>query len=89
MRIEIEELTEHVSGTGDFILIDNSRCTKCDKCLQVCLVNLWHKKENAVYISHDYREKCLECAACYQVCEAGAISFQYPRGGTGIIYKRG
>ncbi|MFX0031278.1 MAG: 4Fe-4S dicluster domain-containing protein [Promethearchaeota archaeon] len=89
MRIQIEDLTEHISGTGDFISIDIDRCNKCDKCLQVCLVNLWHKSDNRIYISEDYKKKCLECAACYQVCETGAIYFQYPRGGTGIVYKRG
>jgi ferredoxin-like protein FixX len=89
MRIEIEGLTNHILGTGDFISIDNGKCNKCGNCLKVCLVNLWRKKENIFYISDDYKENCLECAACYQVCEAGAISFQYPRGGTGIVYTRG
>ncbi|MFX1498147.1 MAG: 4Fe-4S dicluster domain-containing protein [Promethearchaeota archaeon] len=89
MKILIENLTEHIPGTGDFISIDKNKCNKCDKCLQVCLVNLWYKKDNMIYISDDYKEKCLECAACYHVCEVGAIKFQYPRGGTGIIYRKG
>lgn len=87
--MKIEELTNHVPGTGEFISIDNDKCNKCALCIRVCIANLWHKKENLIMISEDYKDRCLECAACYQVCEPGAISFQYPSGGTGIIYERG
>ena len=47
------------------------------------------KIDEKITISKDYKEKCLECGACYQVCEPDAISFQYPKGGTGIIYEKG
>jgi len=50
---------------------------------------LWRKIDDKIVISEDYKEKCLECAACYQVCEPNAINFQYPMGGTGIVYERG
>lgn len=89
MKIEINGLTKHISGTGDFISLDNSKCNNCGKCILVCLVNLWRKESNKIYISEDYKENCLECAACYQVCEAGAINFNYPKGGTGVIYEKG
>jgi len=89
MKIEIDSLTKHIPGTGDFISIDNNKCDNCGNCLQICLVNLWYKKNNKIHISEDYKEKCLECAACYQVCETGAINFKYPAGGTGVIYEKG
>ena len=89
MKIEINGLTKHVPGTGDFISIDNNKCNNCGRCILVCLVNLWFSKDNKIYLSEDYKEKCLECAACYQVCDANAIKFQYPAGGTGIIYEKG
>jgi ferredoxin-like protein FixX len=89
MKIEIENLTNHIPGTGDFISIDHNKCNNCGHCLMVCLVNLWYKKDNKIYLAEDYQSKCLECAACYQVCETGAIKFQYPAGGTGVIYERG
>ncbi|MFW9938189.1 MAG: 4Fe-4S binding protein [Promethearchaeota archaeon] len=89
MKIEINSLTKHIPDTGDFISIDNNKCNNCGKCILVCLVNLWYKDGNKIYLSENYKEKCLECAACYQVCETGAISFQYPRGGTGVIYEKG
>ena len=40
-------------------------------------------------LSPKYKELCLECAACYAVCEADAIDFRYPNGGSGIIIKHG
>ena len=89
MKIEINELTKHILGTDDFISIDNNKCNNCGRCILVCLVNLWFRKDDKICISEDYKEKCLECAACYQVCDANAIKFQYPAGGTGIIYEKG
>ena len=48
------------------------------------------KRDNlAAKISDDYKELCLECAHCYSICEYNAIDFHFPKGGTGIIYKRG
>jgi ferredoxin-like protein FixX len=40
-------------------------------------------------LSPKYRELCLECAACYAMCEQDAIDFRYPDGGSGIIIKHG
>jgi ferredoxin like protein len=89
MKIEIEGLTKRVAGTGDFISVDNDKCNKCGQCLIVCIMNLWRKRDDKVYIIEDYQSKCQECGACYQVCDAGAISFQYPAGGTGVVYEKG
>jgi len=87
--VKSNDLTKHILGTGDFIFIDQNKCNRCGQCILVCVVNLWRKRDNAIYISEDYKGKCLECAACYQVCEANAIKFQYPSGGTGVIYEKG
>jgi len=82
-------LTKHIPGTLDFIFIDQNKCNRCGQCILVCVANLWRKIDNAISILEDYKEKCLECAACYQVCEADAIKFHYPSGGTGVIYENG
>ena len=82
-------LTKHIPGTSDFISIDQNKCNRCGQCILVCVANLWRKIDNAISISEDYKERCLECAACYQVCEADAIEFRYPSGGTGIVYEKG
>ena len=89
MKPNIEELVERVPNTGDFISIDSTKCTLCERCLVICVMNLWKKKDKTVYIVDDYQEKCIECGSCYQVCEAEAITFQYPAGGTGIVYLKG
>lgn len=82
-------LTKHIPSRVDFILIDQNKCNRCGRCILVCVANLWRKIDNNISISEDYKERCLECAACYQVCEADAIEFRYPSGGTGIIYEKG
>ena len=82
-------LTKHIPGTSDFISIDQNKCNRCGRCILVCVANLWRKINNTISISEDYKERCLECAACYQVCEADAIDFRYPSGGTGIVYEKG
>jgi len=89
MKIELENLTKRILGTGNFISVDSNKCNRCGRCLIICIMNLWRKKDDTIYIVDDYQSKCLECASCYQVCEAGAINFQYPVGGTGIVYEKG
>jgi ferredoxin-like protein FixX len=53
------------------------------------MVNLWKIHEGVAFLSDDYKEKCLECGSCAQVCEPEAITFRYPSGGAGIIYEHG
>jgi len=89
MNSELESLTNRILGTGNFISIDLNKCNNCDRCLVICVMNLWRKREGTIYIIDDYQLKCLECAACYQICDAGAIRFQYPKGGTGIVIEKG
>ncbi len=86
---EIEGLTKRISGTGDFISVDNNKCNRCGRCLVICMMSLWKKMGDIIYLVDDYQSKCLECAACYQVCDADAIRFRYPAGGTGIVYEQG
>ena len=89
MKIDLEGLSERIPGTGNFISLDTTKCNNCDRCIVICIMNLWRKKEGKIYIVDDYQSNCLECAACFQVCDAGAIKFRYPRGGTGIIIQKG
>ncbi|OGP57070.1 MAG: hypothetical protein A2V67_00400 [Deltaproteobacteria bacterium RBG_13_61_14] len=67
---------------------DQSKCNSCGACSLVCSANLWAVKDKAK-LSPRYQELCLECAACYAVCENDAIAFRYPNGGAGIIIKHG
>jgi ferredoxin-like protein FixX len=89
VQISHEKLVPRTPSTGGFISVDAGKCTLCGRCLVICVMNLWKRRGNAVSIVDDYASKCVECAACFQVCEAGAIKFHYPAGGTGIVCRRG
>lgn len=89
MKIEVKDLTKRVSGTGDFIKVDQEKCNGCGRCLIICVMNLWKMKDGKAYLVDDYQSKCLECAGCYSLCEPDAILFRYPAGGTGVIYEQG
>ena len=89
MSINLEKLVPRIAGSGGFIAVNAGKCTLCGRCLVICVMNLWERRGDRVYLADDYASKCVECAACFQVCEAGAISFHYPAGGTGIVCKKG
>lgn len=89
MKIDVKDLTKRVPGTGDFIKVDQERCNGCGRCAVVCVMNLWRLRDGVASLVENYQEKCLECAACYSVCEPDAINFQYPAGGTGVVYEQG
>jgi ferredoxin-like protein FixX len=89
MNIDINQLTKHIPGTGDFISIEQKKCNGCGLCVKVCILSLWGLQNGSAFIRDDYKEKCLECGSCGTVCESGAINFNYPAGGTGVVYKKG
>ncbi len=87
--MDVQSLVKRIPVNEDFITMDSTKCNLCGRCLIVCTMSLWKKRGQIIHIAEDYRSKCVECAACYQVCETGAIQFRYPAGGTGVIYERG
>lgn len=76
---------------GEFINFDENKCDGCGECALVCTANLWAKPNGSkkAKLSSKYKEMCMECAACYAVCEKEAIDFRYPNGGSGIYIKHG
>lgn len=89
MNIDYKKLVTRIPGTGDFITFEAKKCTLCGRCLIICVMNLWKKQQDRIYLVEDYASHCLECGACQQVCESDAINFRYPAGGTGIVYLQG
>ncbi len=91
IKLELGKLVKRVDPdkTGDFISYDPSKCNGCGKCTLVCSMNLWSVKEGKARLSSKYRELCLECAGCWEICAAEAIDFSYPRGGTGVVIEYG
>ncbi len=90
---KVQELVFRAEGaeTGDFITYDADKCNGCGECALVCAASLWSLPGNGAQarLSSKYRENCLECAACYAVCEPDAIDFRYPNGGSGIVIQHG
>jgi ferredoxin like protein len=71
------------------IVINNTTCKTCSlkPCIYVCPVqNYKLDEEGRVIFSW---EACVECGACRIVCEAGALTWNYPKGGFGICYRYG
>ena len=87
--IDYEKLITKKGDPGDFIKVIEGKCIGCRKCEIICPVNLWSIKNKKASLSGRYKELCLECGHCYSICESDAIDFNFPKGGTGVIYKRG
>ncbi len=72
---------EWVNGTGAFIYPDPEKCTGCGDCVKVCLGGCWTMVGGRAQIKS--LATCMECAACWYICDAGAVVFTWPKGGTG------
>jgi ferredoxin len=61
---------------------DPSKCTGCEKCLEVCPHAIFMMDENGKARMVD-RDLCIECGACMRNCHFGAIKV---RPGVGCAY---
>ncbi len=73
----------------EFLKVVAAKCNGCGKCAIVCPSILWKMHQGKAQLVEDFKQKCLECGACWQVCDPLAISFDFPKGGFGIIVKYG
>ncbi|MHA1283364.1 MAG: 4Fe-4S binding protein [Promethearchaeota archaeon] len=89
MTAPLKDLIHREGDPGDFIIFNEEKCSLCKMCTIVCPVNLWIFKNGKISIQGTYKDLCLECGSCWQICDTGAIDFHYPKGGTGVIFKRG
>ncbi len=53
-------------------IVDNEKCTGCDKCIEFCPVEAIIKKDDKAYITIE----CIECGGCFEECPTGAIAFE-------------
>jgi len=60
----------HVNG---FPEIREERCTKCDKCIEIC-------PADAIVDYRIVEERCLKCTGCYEVCEPKAVRLHWLEG---------
>lgn len=71
----------------DFIQVDPLKCSGCGDCLRVCLGGCFTLKEGKASVAS--LERCMECAACWYVCEREAILLSWPKGGSGFATEYG
>ena len=72
------------------ITVDSRVCEGCatKACVTACPADLFALTADGG-ILFNY-EQCFECGTCYMVCdEEGAISWSYPDGGMGVVFRRG
>ena len=70
-----------------FIQINPEKCIGCGKCLKVCLAGCFEIVEKIARV-HSL-EWCMECSACWYVCQEDAVDFSLPRGGSGFHTRYG
>jgi ferredoxin like protein len=82
-KFELDEEHSHIT-------VDNAKCQALctDRmCLRVCPAEVYTEQEDGTIIV-DYAA-CLECGTCQVACPHEALTWEYPRGGFGIIYRYG
>ena len=68
------------------IKVNQEICNQCPHrlCTYTCPVDNYKLEDGKVVFSW---EGCLECGSCRIICDQGAVEWNYPRGGFGIIYR--
>jgi len=72
------------------IVVDGDQCQGCttQACVSVCPAKLFVPLSSGGVLFN--YEQCFECGSCYVVCnQAGAISWSYPEGGKGVVFRHG
>ena len=74
-----------------FITVKTEICRMCEKkpCLYVCPSKVYKMEADELIYNTD---GCLELGMCTIVCDRigkGAISWDYPRGGKGVVFRFG
>jgi ferredoxin like protein len=89
MNVEnLTQLTRFQVDDRPHIVVNQEICRTCDSraCVKSCPANCYTYHEETGLLSTVY-ETCLECGACYVVCDKGALDWSYPRGGFGVCYR--
>lgn len=70
------------------ITVNYDICKPCDHkaCLFACPAVCYVLESEQVKFRY---EGCLECGTCRIICDKGAITWDYPRGGFGILFRYG
>lgn len=72
------------------ITLDSSRCDGCSThiCVSACPAELFVRTSDGGIIFN--YERCFECGTCLHLCNVeGALTWQYPTLGHGVIFHHG
>lgn len=92
-QVSFEDLMATVEfrvGPRAHIVVDSDVCRSCTTkdCVTACPADLFAPTSDGG-ILFNY-EQCFECGTCYQVCNReGAITWSYPDGGDGVVFRHG
>lgn len=80
-KYEVNEGEPHIA-------INQELCRQCSdrRCLFICPAHLYSEQNGEIIVEW---AGCLECGTCKAVCPHGALTWNYPQGGFGIIYRHG
>ncbi len=81
-KYELDEGNPHIFVNTE---ICNAVC-KTKACLFVCPANVYSEQDGKIIADW---AGCLECGTCRTACPEEALTWEYPRGGFGIIYRYG
>jgi len=81
-KYELDDGNPHVAVEQE---ICQSLCV-VKACLFICPAGVYSEQDGKIIADGD---GCLECGTCKIICDAGALSWFYPRGGFGILYRQG
>ena len=72
------------------IVVDGDACEGCTTkaCVSVCPASLFVELSSGGVLFN--YEQCFECGTCYMVCNSeGALTWSYPDGGHGVVFRNG
>ncbi|PXY25980.1 ferredoxin family protein [Prauserella endophytica] len=91
--VSFEDRMSHVDfrvAEQPHIVVDTDVCRSCTTktCVHACPANLFvPTAEGGILFNY---EQCFECGTCYLMCDGGnAISWSYPDGGQGVVFRHG
>ena len=78
-NIAIPKITSHEKLNKDYRMypyIDNERCGKCGKCVNICAESEYHalkKNDNGIAVD---KNACEGCSLCSHVCPQNAVTMK-------------
>lgn len=86
--MKVEMKVDYYPGeTGEFVRVDEEKCSGCGDCAKFCTRNVW-VKDAQIYRPKNLKD-CVECGACWNICDEDAVIFEEPKGGTGVRFTYG